>query len=134
MGIGLLIWTTLCVLARTDLRRFPVLFSNPQSPLQDDIPAIENVLIMESMRETTRRLTLFENLMLCQRFQSTDKMDKVFALLGMSSQHDPTLKRMRIDYVSTHTAVFTTVAIALLDGAPVHQQYRVLRFAGLNRS
>jgi hypothetical protein len=121
------------VLARSELKRFSELLSADIST-EKEFPAIENVLIMENMRSEAERLTLLETLILCQRFEATEQVDKIYALLGVSSKQDPIARGIKIDYNSSPFTVFTNLAAALLKEAPAVQQFRILRFAGKDRS
>jgi hypothetical protein len=123
--------SAMAVLARTDLRRFPELLPSTTLDPERDVSAIENTLIMEGMRKKADRLSLLDTLILCQRFQSTEKVDKIFALLGVSSQQDPLVRMTNVDYTSASTTVFIEVARALLKDAAANQLYRILRFAGV---
>jgi hypothetical protein len=119
----------MAVLARSELRRFSELLSADKYK-EKEFPAIENVLIMENMRNEAERLSLFENLILCQRFEATEQVDKIYALLGVSSKQDSVAHKFKIDYNSSPFTVFVDLATALLEGAPALQQFRILRFAG----
>jgi hypothetical protein len=123
----------IAALARSNLRRFPEILSTTDSGKQKEIAAIDNVLIMENLRIPSKRLPLLETMILCQRFQATESVDKVYALLGISSHDDPMIA-MDVDYSVSAAEAFTDTARLLLRGDPGPQQFRILRFAGIGQT
>jgi hypothetical protein len=123
----------MAALARSNLRRFPELLSTAESDHQKEVAAIDNVLIMENLRIQSKRLPLLETMILCQRFQATERVDKVYALLAISSSDDP-MSTLDVDYSVSAAAVFANTALMLLICATGPQQFRILRFAGICHS
>jgi hypothetical protein len=123
----------IAALARSNLRRFPELLSTTNFGNQKEVAAIDNVLIMESMRTLSKRLPLLETLILCQRFQATEMVDKVYALLGILVEGDYMIA-LDVDYSSSPAAVFNLTARLLLGRDSGPEQFRVLRFAGIGPS
>lgn len=123
----------MAVLARSELRRFSELLPT-DTHAKRDFPAIENVLIMENMRNEAERMPLFETLILCQRFEATQPVDKIYALLGLSSKEDPVAQSIKVDYSSSVYDAFVSLAATILKQVTVSEQFRMLRFAGKGRS
>lgn len=124
----------MAALARSNLRRFPELLgTTTEFGKQKEVAAIDNVLIMENMRDSSKRLPLLETMILCQRFQATERIDKVYALLGILAEDDD-LMVLGVDYSISPADAFTKTAQLLLpeDLGPRHS--RVLRFAGIGHS
>jgi hypothetical protein len=97
-------------LARSSLRKFPELLSTTKDfGQQKELVAIDNILIMENMRTPARRLPLLENMILCQGFQATERVDKIYALLGVTSPEDY-MTALDVDYSISPAAAFTNTA------------------------
>jgi hypothetical protein len=123
----------MAALARSNLRRFPELLSTIELGHQKENAAIDNVLIMENLRTPSKRLPLLESIILCQRFQATERVDKIYALLGISSSEDPMIG-LEVDYSISPAEAFTNTARSLLRGDPGPEQFRILRSAGFGQS
>jgi hypothetical protein len=123
----------IAALARSKLRRFPELLQTTEMGQQKEIAAIDNVLIMENLRTPSKRLPLLESMILCQRFQATERVDKIYALLAISSSEGP-IDGLDVDYSISPAETFTDTARLLLCNEPGQGQFRALRFAGLGQS
>ncbi|KAG9188804.1 hypothetical protein G6011_07509 [Alternaria panax] len=119
-------------LARSNLRRFPEVLSITELGRQKEIAAIDNVLVMENMRDQSKRKHLLETLILCQRFQATESVDKVFAVLGITLASYKGI--LDVDYSISSAAAFTKIAELLISVENGSRHFRILLFAGIGQS
>ena len=85
-------------------------------------------------RQQGKLLFLLDTLILCLRFQSTQEVDRIFAMLGIISETDRASLSIQPNYNMDKETVFQQAAWRLLVSCDLPDQFRLLRFAGVGRS
>jgi hypothetical protein len=116
-------------------------------PQKVETRGIDNALAIENLRhwygrrgvlvyptQVEQLLPLQETLKLCLRFQSTKRVDKIFALLGLISDREELAIAPNYDD-SQIGAIFTNATIKMIERGkrdlPRGNPFRLLRFAGI---
>jgi len=139
-------WDTLAyamaALHRSGLRDFQKLRQlargDDSGPEPLSTAGIDGAMIYDNLRRWRQEgnlLSLMDTLILCLRFQSGEDVDRIFAMLGVISDWDRRALKIQPEYgPGKEIMVFQKTAWRLLFTCSVHDQFRLLRFAGIGRS